>query len=480
MPMPPALPNAYQSRYPRYDLRDRAVRTALPVRENAYWHMYASCRHLGYQKWPSGRTTWLARIRLKDGRLRQQLLGQADDNESANGESIKNFEQALHAAKTWCALPEQSQVVADGRAMAPQSSLIYSPVGEVFTIAHAIADYLEWKQLTNKASYVQSLLSRINYFILPEFGTLAVDDVDGEMARRLIRKVLETPPIHEQHAYGAKWDILKLSPEQLRKRRKSANAIITVMKHAMRMAWEDHKTQNERSWRVFHTIRNVDQPRVLHLSRSEVRQLLSGCSPELGRVIRGLLYTGCRFSELMGLVAADVGRDGYGIYVKPGKSNRPRFVFLPDEAMVFFLELSKNKSPGSLLFKRDNGERWSWPHCRHCLKKVVRKLSLPDETCMHTMRHTYASQLIQAGAPFTSVSEQLGHVSPVTVMRVYGHLSPQIRESEIRQRFTSIDSDLAMRAERNQDALREWRAELYGGTGEDYARINQLANPHYD
>jgi integrase len=43
----------------------------------------------------------------------------------------------------------------------------------------------------------------------------------------------------------------------------------------------------------------------------------------------------------------------------------------------------------------------------------------------HTLRHTYASMLIEAGEPLTYVQQQLGHHSPAFTLRVYGHLLPR-------------------------------------------------------
>ena len=57
-----------------------------------------------------------------------------------------------------------------------------------------------------------------------------------------------------------------------------------------------------------------------------------------------------------------------------------------------------------------------------------------------------ASQLIQAGATVYAVAEHLGHADPTTVLRTYGYLSPQIRESEVRQRITSVDVSYAAAA----------------------------------
>ena len=59
--------------------------------------------------------------------------------------------------------------------------------------------------------------------------------------------------------------------------------------------------------------------------------------------------------------------------------------------------------------------------------------------CFHGLRHTYASQLIQAGAPLVVVSEQLDHRNTDTVGRTYGHMAPQIMQAEVWYRFASLE-----------------------------------------
>jgi hypothetical protein len=65
-------------------------------------------------------------------------------------------------------------------------------------------------------------------------------------------------------------------------------------------------------------------------------------------------------------------------------------------------------------------------------------------------------------------------------MRTYGHLSPQIRESEVRQRFTSIDRANLKAAKRKKKQLRRWRSNLHGGDWRTYAKISDTASYEVD
>jgi len=171
--------------------------------------------------------------------------------------------------------------------------------------------------------------------------------------------------------------------------------------------------------------------------------------------------------------ACHVGKDGYGVYLLPSKTHKPRFVFLPDEGMAFFLHLMKGKPVHQCLFVRRDGRRWS-DRFRYYFKLAVRAAELPEEFTFHGLRHTYASQLVQAGAPLTVVAEQLGHANTVTVSRTYGHVSPQIRESEVRQRFTVLSPANAKAAESKRKSLARWRKAFRGSDWRSYAAISDL------
>jgi hypothetical protein len=152
-------------------------------------------------------------------------------------------------------------------------------------------------------------------------------------------------------------------------------------------------------------------------------------------------------------------------------------VFLPDEGMQFFLDLAKGKQPSDYLLTRSGGRPW-FERYKKPFKDAIRVAGLPDEFTFHGLRHTYASQLVQAGIPLLVVAEQLGHANAYTVSKTYAHLAPQIRESEVRQRFTVLSPENAQRAHRKRKALDKWRGSLYGSNWRTYADIGAIESSH--
>ena len=451
----------------RPDISAPAVREALLRRAQPYWKMLEYGRHIGFVRRSSG-DFWVARVRTKEGSYLQHRLGPAD------GSQAMAFERAVDAARTWFATPAVARYAASSFPVGVRRALVVSPIGEEFSVAHAMSDYVEWKRIVAAKSHFETNLSLINFHIIPRLGNMAVAEFNGEVLKRFCREVLETPPKRGNRPVGPRQSIASLDDQALQRRRKTVNTLIGIFRVAFQTAWENGRVESDRAWRCLRRLPAVDRPRTLHLSREESRRLLAVCRPDLRRLVLGALYTGCRMTELVRMRCSQVGRDGYGLYIAPSKNYRPRFVFLPDEAMLWFLQMVRGKGRDDLVFTRDCGKPW-FGNQKGLFKQAVREAQLPEDFTFHGLRHTYASQLIGAGSTIFAVADQLGHADPTTVLRTYGHLSPQIRESEVRQRFTTLDPINAQAAEDAFTELEEWRSGLHGTAWREYARIVDVA-----
>lgn len=456
----------------RPDISSSEARASLQRRNTPYYHLIGYSRHIGFLKHASG-DAWYARIRTRAESYYRRRLGPAASPETPDG---MTFDEALQEALRWFASSGITAWAAQAKPMGVRQELVVCPVPGEFAVAHAMKDYVDWKRLAAAKSHFETNLSLINHHIIPRLANIPLAQFNGEHLRTFVKDVLETPPKRGNQCDGEKRSIESLNEEQLRKRKKSVNTLIGILRVSFQLAWESGKTDSERAWRCLRRLPAVDRPRILHLTRPECRDLLRNCRPDVARLVLGALYTGCRATELMTMKCGDIGRDGYGVYISPSKKYRPRFVFLPDEGMAWFLDLVKDRSRHEPVFVRDSGKPW-YGNYKHLFKAAVREAGIPDEFTFHGLRHTYASQLIQSGATVYAVAEQLGHANPTTVLRTYGHLSPQIRESEIRQRFTPVSEENAAIANSRGESLREWRSSLHGGDWREYAKIHDTYDP---
>jgi integrase/recombinase XerC len=173
---------------------------------------------------------------------------------------------------------------------------------------------------------------------------------------------------------------------------------------------------------------------------SKRRSLLLGSRD---RALFDLLYgTGLRVGELVGLNVRDFDRDRREVRVR-GKGDKERVVPVPAQghaSLVAYLELRKR--PGILaepLFHNARGSRLSERGIRVVLRRRLLELGIARNATPHTLRHSYATHLLDADVDLRAIQELLGHerlsttqrythVSAERLARVYREAHPRARE----------------------------------------------------
>ncbi len=174
----------------------------------------------------------------------------------------------------------------------------------------------------------------------------------------------------------------------------------------------------------------------------QVEQLLSAPSDGdvLGRRDRAMLETlystGIRVSELVALNIADMDFPGEALHVR-GKGKKERIVPLGAHALAAvqrYMELLKtdakfgplvrDRSTETPLFLNKHGGRLSSRSVRRKLDKYLKQVGLDPTISPHTLRHSFATHLLDNGADLRSVQELLGHQS-LSTTQVYTHLTTQ-------------------------------------------------------
>lgn len=173
----------------------------------------------------------------------------------------------------------------------------------------------------------------------------------------------------------------------------------------------------------------------VHLSLEEIEQLFSAIDhskPE-GQRNRAMLETmyscGLRVSELIGLQLSNLYMD-VGFLRVVGKGNKERLVPIGGEA-IKQIKLYKEhvrahlpaikKGSEDVLFLNRRGGQLSRVMVFMILKDLVKKCGIEKNIHPHTLRHSFATHLVEAGADLRAVQEMLGHKS-ITTTEIYTHL----------------------------------------------------------
>ena len=178
------------------------------------------------------------------------------------------------------------------------------------------------------------------------------------------------------------------------------------------------------------------QPRLLPetLTVDEVGRMLDASARLRERALLELLYAaGLRISEALGLDREDLSLDG-GFVRVIGKGDRERLVPVGEVALEWLGRWIREDRPvllakshvtplrGGPLFVGDRGRRLARQQAWTAIKTVARGAGLNDRVSPHTLRHSFATHLLENGADLRIVQELLGHAS-ISTTQLYTHLT---------------------------------------------------------
>jgi site-specific recombinase XerD len=165
------------------------------------------------------------------------------------------------------------------------------------------------------------------------------------------------------------------------------------------------------------------------LSASEMKTLLKAPTLLKHRVLIGLLYgCGLRCQELRSLFIKDIDFDRNMIHVRQGKGRKDRYVPIGEHLTRGLKKYIDAEHPVKWLFNgKNHHEPFSQRGTQWVIREAVRKTGIKKHVSVHTLRHTYATHLLELGIDIVSIKELLGHAHIDTTM-VYLHVAKAGRQ----------------------------------------------------
>ncbi|MCK5113444.1 MAG: tyrosine recombinase XerC [Phycisphaerae bacterium] len=140
-------------------------------------------------------------------------------------------------------------------------------------------------------------------------------------------------------------------------------------------------------------------------------------------ILETIYSAGLRISELVGLDIEDMDMFGEAALVR-GKGKKERLVPLGRKALSSisdYLKLRGNPTEGAIFINR-GGQRITGRSIRRKLDKYMIMAGIPKHISPHTLRHSFATHMLNAGADLRSVQEMLGHEN-LSTTQIYTHLT---------------------------------------------------------
>ena len=180
---------------------------------------------------------------------------------------------------------------------------------------------------------------------------------------------------------------------------------------------------------IFHNVKNPKLEKKLpnYLNYNEMEELLESIdiSTTEGlekRLLIEMFYsTGCRVSEMINVKISDIDFTNKTIRIM-GKGSKERIVYFGDYASKYLDNYLSKVKCDKYLFTNKKGEKLTVNEVEQIVKDIMKHISIKTHVTPHTLRHTFATHLLNNGADIKTVQELLGHAN-LSTTGIYTHVS---------------------------------------------------------
>ncbi len=335
-----------------------------------------------------------------DGARKEEGVGWASEGWTAEKAftELSKLKRAAKTGKGETSLAEKRKVMRKRKRAAKKAEITFSDFFDDTYYPQAEAD-------KDRQSYrrEKSLAKR---WIKPIIGTLPFKDIS---------------PIHLEK--------IKHTMKKAEQSPRSIQYALAVVRQVFNMARRHRIFTGENPVKSV-KMPTVDNKRVRYFTRDEAETLLAKLkteSTEMYEMALLSLHCGLRASEIFRLRWVDLDPVNGLITIKNAKGNKTRFAYMTAQVKEMLLNKQIGR-PDALLYPAPDGrQRREVPST---FARVVNDVKLNegitdrrDKAVFHTLRHTYASWLVQSGEDLYIVKERLGH-STIAMTERYSHLSP--------------------------------------------------------
>ena len=218
---------------------------------------------------------------------------------------------------------------------------------------------------------------------------------------------------------------VRLFLEHLSEKERAGNTM-NVYHMAIRFLFED--VLDKRIW-IDIKYSKVPEKLSVALTKDEVKNLFGAIKNEKHRLMIELMYgAGLRVSELINLKVENLELEkGFG-FVRAGKGKKDRLFIIADKLKDKIKNLVEGEKLeiNSYLFSSNRKKRYDVWSLQQIIKKAAKKAKISKKISCHTLRHSFATHLIENGQSVVEVQSLLGHKSPETTFTYLHTASPNM------------------------------------------------------
>ena len=229
-----------------------SARARLPVQRSVYWVSLSPGCAFGYRKGSKG-GVWVAKL-VRGAARKETTIGPADDVFAADGQLALSYAQAQELARAW--FPRADRGDAEEQ----------EPSGP-YRVAAALDDYLaDYRRRGGKASRNTEIV--VDAFIRPRLGDKPVTELTAKVIGAWHADLADSGSAPADGTGAATQRVRELDatdPEMVRRRRATANRVLTVLKAALNHAFREGKIASDDAWRRVRPFREADAPKIRYI-----------------------------------------------------------------------------------------------------------------------------------------------------------------------------------------------------------------------
>lgn len=206
---------------------------------------------------------------------------------------------------------------------------------------------------------------------------------------------------------------------------KSSSSTISVYANALNYLYNNiyHKKMNIK----------IEHPRKTHklpvvLNREEIYKIINSISNIKHKLIIGLAYSsGLRVSEIRNLRVKDIDISEKTIFIRQSKGQKDRISILSEKIISDMAKFINLKEKDDLVFESERGGKLSERTLQKIFSSALQKSGIKKDATFHSLRHSFATHLLENGTDIRYVQELLGHAN-IRTTQIYTHVTnPNIK-----------------------------------------------------
>lgn len=164
------------------------------------------------------------------------------------------------------------------------------------------------------------------------------------------------------------------------------------------------------------------------LTKSEIDQILNVTTNSKHRTLLALAYgSGLRVSEIVNLRVQDVDLEQLVVTVRQGKGNKDRISVLPEKIRPALKNCMLDKNHDDYVFISERGGKITTRTAQKVFEHALQKSGIQKSATFHSLRHSFATHLLENGVDIRYVQELLGHQNIRTTQRYTQVTNPMLK-----------------------------------------------------